>query len=46
MKSIFLIRHAKSSWENQQIQDHDRSLNQRGLKDSPAMGEKLNALYP
>jgi len=46
MKTIFLIRHAKSSWENQQIKDHERSLNQRGLKDAPAMGEKLEALYP
>ncbi len=46
MKTIFLIRHAKSSWDNQQIEDHERTLNKRGLSDAPRMGEKLNMLYP
>ncbi len=45
MKTIFLIRHAKSSWGNDRILDHERILNQRGLIDAPAMGEKLKSLY-
>lgn len=46
MKKLFLIRHAKSSWDNSQIQDHERILNPRGLQDAPNMGKKLKALYP
>ena len=46
MKIIFLIRHAKSSWENEQIKDHERPLNKKGLRDGSIMGEKLNILYP
>ena len=45
MKTIFLIRHAKSSWGNEQVPDHDRILNERGLRDAPLMGEKLKSLY-
>ena len=46
MKNLFLIRHAKSSWESSQIEDHERTLNARGLKDAPNMGKTLKALYP
>ena len=46
MKIMFLIRHAKSSWENEQIKDHERKLNKRGLRDASIMGEKLNTLHP
>jgi len=45
MKNLFLIRHAKSSWDNSQIQDHERTLNARGLQDAPNMGKTLKALY-
>lgn len=41
MKSLLLIRHAKSSWDNPQQNDFDRTLNARGLKDAPAMAKKL-----
>lgn len=41
MKSLLLIRHAKSSWDNPQQNDFDRTLNVRGLKDAPAMAKKL-----
>jgi phosphohistidine phosphatase len=41
MKSLLLIRHAKSSWEHPQQNDFDRTLNARGLKDAPAMAKKL-----
>lgn len=39
MKTIFLLRHAKSSWENSDLSDFDRPLNQRGLEAAPFMGE-------
>jgi phosphohistidine phosphatase len=41
MKSLFLIRHAKSSWDNPMQNDFDRPLNARGLKDAPMMAERL-----
>ncbi|MFM9837648.1 MAG: SixA phosphatase family protein [Cyclobacteriaceae bacterium] len=41
MKKLYLIRHAKSSWDNPEIDDFDRSLNERGKKDAPRMGKRL-----
>jgi phosphohistidine phosphatase len=41
MKTIFLIRHAKSSWDNNLLKDHQRPLNKKGLSDAPIMGERL-----
>ena len=32
------MRHAKSSWADANVQDHDRPLNRRGLRDAPRMG--------
>ena len=37
MKTLYLIRHAKSSWEFD-LDDHERPLNDRGLVDAPKMG--------
>lgn len=42
MKELFIIRHAKSSWDNFSIKDFDRPLNERGLKAAPEMGRRLN----
>jgi phosphohistidine phosphatase len=42
MKSLYLVRHAKSSWKNQGLADYERPLNKRGMKDAPFMGEVLN----
>ena len=39
MKTVFLIRHAKSSWDDPNLDDHDRPLNKRGEKDGPKMAE-------
>ncbi len=39
MKKIYLVRHAKSSWDNSRLPDFERPLNQRGKKDAPFMGE-------
>lgn len=41
MKSIILIRHAKSSWAAEYQTDFERGLNERGLKDAPVMAERL-----
>ncbi len=41
MKTIFLLRHAKSSWEDDNLADFDRPLNRRGLEIIPLVGEKI-----
>lgn len=41
MKTLLLLRHAKSSWKNSDIEDHERPLNKRGKKDAPKMGRLL-----
>ena len=41
MKKIILIRHAKSSWDNPWLGDHDRPLADRGKKDAPKMAKRL-----
>ncbi len=38
MKTLFLLRHAKSSWNDPDLSDFDRSLNSRGLKAANFMG--------
>lgn len=48
MKTLILMRHAKSSWKHPEIKDHERGLNKRGKKDAPRMGKLLadNELVP
>ena len=48
MKTILLMRHAKSSWKETHLADHDRPLNSRGRSAAPIMGEHLSkiALVP
>ena len=41
MKSIYLSRHAKSSWGDLTLKDIDRPLNERGKRDAPIMAEQL-----
>lgn len=41
MKTLLIMRHAKSSWDDAQMKDHDRPLNERGKKAAPVMGELL-----
>ena len=43
MKTVYLIRHAKSSWDDEDLDDFDRPLNDRGEKDAPRMGKRLKA---
>ena len=44
MKVIYLIRHAKSDWNNPLLTDFERPLNKRGLQDAPFMAKKLAEL--
>ena len=41
MKALYLVRHAKSSWENDLLSDFERPLNERGKKDAPRMAKRL-----
>ena len=41
MKTLYIIRHAKSSWANLNQTDFERALNDRGNKDALMMAEKL-----
>ena len=41
MKTLLLARHAKSSWEQTGVSDHDRPLNHRGRRDAPDMARRL-----
>jgi phosphohistidine phosphatase len=46
MKRIYITRHAKSSWSDFSLSDHDRPLDARGLSDAPIMAQKLARLVP
>jgi phosphohistidine phosphatase len=41
MKTLLIMRHAKSSWKQDDLPDHDRPLNKRGRRDAPHMGALL-----
>ena len=41
MKAIYIVRHAKSSWDISTLNDFDRSLNERGQRDAPMMAKRL-----
>ena len=41
MKSLTLLRHAKSSWTETGLSDHDRPLNERGKRDAPTMASRI-----
>ncbi|MFT4220642.1 MAG: histidine phosphatase family protein [Microbacterium sp.] len=41
MTTLALVRHAKSDWGDPSLDDHDRPLNERGLRDAPAMARRL-----
>ena len=48
MKTLYLVRHAKSSWDFPDLADIDRPLGKRGIKNAPEMAERLTArnIYP
>ena len=41
MKTLLLVRHAKSDWGNPLLDDFDRPLNGRGKKDAPDMAKRM-----
>lgn len=41
MKTLYLFRHAKSSWDDPALEDFDRPLNKRGKKTAPLMGKVM-----
>ncbi|MEJ8801204.1 SixA phosphatase family protein [Pontibacter sp. H249] len=41
MKTLYILRHAKSSWDFDELSDHDRPLNKRGRSDAQLMGQEL-----
>jgi phosphohistidine phosphatase len=41
VKTLFLVRHAKSSRDDPTLPDKERPLNDRGMRDAPRMGERL-----
>ena len=44
MKTLLVLRHAKSSWTDPSVDDHDRPLNARGTRDGPRMGLLIRKL--
>ena len=40
MKTLTLVRHAKSSWRDTVLSDRERPLNRRGTRDAPIMGRR------
>ena len=41
MKTLYVMRHAKSSWADADLADFDRPLNDRGYRDAPFMGNVM-----
>lgn len=41
MKTLFILRHAKSSWDSPDLADFDRPLNERGLRAAPFIGNLM-----
>ena len=43
MKNVYFVRHAKSSWRDASLNDIERPLNSRGLRDAPFMAKLLKS---
>lgn len=41
MKTLYLVRHAKSSWKDNNLRDFERPLNKRGKRDAPIIAQRL-----
>ena len=46
MKTVVIVRHGKSSWDDPFLSDHQRPLAKRGLRDGPKMGVRLAEYGP
>lgn len=45
MKTLFLLRHAKSSWDDPDLKDFERPLNSRGQSDIPVIAERFSSRH-
>lgn len=43
MKNLYLLRHAKSSWDDPELKDFERPLNSRGLGDIPIIAQRFTS---
>lgn len=43
-RRLILMRHAKSAWHSDAVNDHERPLNARGLRDAPRIGRRLMSM--
>ena len=43
-RNLIIIRHAKSSWDDSSLGDHERPLNKRGIANAPVMASRLLSL--
>ena len=41
MKTLYILRHAKSCWADASLSDFERPLNERGIKTAPFMGKLM-----
>lgn len=41
MKTLTIVRHAKSSWKHRNLADRERPLNKRGERDAPVMAQRV-----
>lgn len=46
MKTLYIVRHAKSSWAQEGLNDFDRPLNERGIQNAPEMARRLKQSGP
>jgi phosphohistidine phosphatase len=44
MKTLLILRHAKSSWKHDELSDRERPLNKRGHRQAPLIGQYLHSL--
>ncbi len=42
VRTLTIVRHAKSSWKHADLSDRERPLNQRGKRDAPVMGGRID----
>ena len=42
MKTLYLVRHAKSDWSNDNLPDFERFLNKRGVENAQEMAERFS----
>ena len=41
VRRLIVMRHAKSSWKDPNLDDHERPLNKRGRRDAPMVADAI-----